>query len=83
MTMIKGPYRLNENAEAQACLVLDNLSKLAEYGELHESCKLTIARTIFQTTYGQTVLKRLTRATGLILTIHDPSLIPTPTEAKP
>jgi hypothetical protein len=63
------PYSLNEKASATACELLVILEQLALYGEAHPSCRLTIARDLFETELGKRVLARFNRATGLVLTI--------------
>ncbi len=66
------PYRLNEKAEAEACELLAHLEQLAVYAKAHPSCKITIAKALFQTVLGERVLREFRDATGLELTIYDP-----------
>ncbi len=66
------PYTLNEKTSAEVCELLLHLEQLALYAEAHSSCRITIAKDLFQTVMGQRVLRRFSNATGLTLTIIPP-----------
>ncbi len=70
------PHSLNERASDETCELLLHLEQLALYAEAHPSCRITIAKNLFQTVLGQRVLRKFSAATGLALTIIVP-------EAKP